>query len=111
MTGRRIEIVSGPEPPRCPRCRREGLLLARVPYGWTNAGGVAVRGRGEVVLCAACDADAARAAPLITWFHVHATVEPADSEEFLQLLAAWADEVSVPPLDRKRWEDEIEQLT
>ncbi|TDD56384.1 hypothetical protein E1286_01750 [Nonomuraea terrae] len=109
MTQRRIDIVSSQEPPTCPRCRQEGLLLARVPYGWTNAGGAAVEGRNEVVLCAACDTNAPHAAPLIAWFHVRGTVEPDYSEEFLRLLAGWAEQVSVPPLDRQRLETEIEQ--
>ncbi|PZG22368.1 DUF6300 family protein [Nonomuraea aridisoli] len=109
MTERRIDIVSGQEPPTCPRCRQEGLLLARVPYGWTNEGGVAVEGRNGVVLCAACDTDTPYAAQLITWFHVHGTVEAGHSEEFLRLLAEWAEQISVPPLDRQRLETEIEQ--
>ncbi|MFI6705398.1 DUF6300 family protein [Nonomuraea sp. NPDC050478] len=101
-----MDVITTAKPPLCPRCEGEGLLCARVPHGWTNASGAAVEGRTEVVLCAACDAEVPGAAALITWFHVHGQVE--DSEEFVRLLVAWAEQVSVPPLDEQRLEAEIE---
>ncbi|TMR96646.1 hypothetical protein EJK15_22385 [Nonomuraea basaltis] len=96
------------EVPACPRCGDEALLSARVPYGWTNTGGTAVEGRTGFVLCATCDAAAPGAAPLITWFHVHGQVEQEYSEEFVRLLVAWTEQVSVPPLDEHLLETEIE---
>ncbi|WP_433437186.1 DUF6300 family protein [Nonomuraea sp. CA-141351] len=99
--------MTAQEPSSCPRCRREGLLLVRVPYGWTNAEGTAVDGRNGVVLCAACDAQAPHAAPLFTWFHVNSGVERETSEEFVRLLVAWAESASVPPLDEGRLDEEI----
>jgi hypothetical protein len=107
VTGqRRIDIVTAEEPPTCPRCSAEGLLLARVPHGWTNAGGAAVEGRNGVVLCAGCDTDAPAAAPLITWFHVHGSVVPEQEEESARLLVAWAEQVSVLAVDEQRLEAE-----
>ncbi|WP_327581917.1 DUF6300 family protein [Nonomuraea sp. NBC_00507] len=107
MTGqRRIDIVTAEEPPTCPRCSAEGLLLARVPNEWTNASGAAVEGRNGVVLCAGCDTDAPAAAPLITWFHVHGSAGPEQREEFAQLLVAWAEQVSVPAVNEQRLEAE-----
>ncbi|MGP3959570.1 DUF6300 family protein [Nonomuraea sp. 3N208] len=103
MTGRRrIDVVTSQEPPSCPRCGQEGLLLARVPYGWTNAAGTAVDGRTGVVLCAACDAQVPGADALITWFHVYGSVEPDHTEEFARLLVAWAEQVSVPLVDEQQ---------
>ncbi|MFI7642944.1 DUF6300 family protein [Nonomuraea sp. NPDC049400] len=107
MTKRRIDIITAQEPPTCPRCLAEGLLLARVPYGWANASGDPVDGQTGVVLCAACDAQAPHAAPLITWFHVNGNVENETSEEFVRLLVAWAENASVPPLDEGRLDEEI----
>ncbi|MFI9597885.1 DUF6300 family protein [Nonomuraea sp. NPDC052265] len=110
MTQRRIEVVTSAEPPTCPRCGGEGLLLARVPHGWVNASGARVEGRTGVVLCAGCDADAPHAAPLITWFQVHGNVEADTSDEFARLLTVWAEHVSVAPLDTDGLNAEVEQF-
>ncbi|WP_336214866.1 DUF6300 family protein [Nonomuraea sp. LPB2021202275-12-8] len=105
---RRIDAMTTANPPSCARCGGEALLWVRVPHGWPNAGGATVQGRTGVVLCATCDVDAPGAAALITWFHVHGQVEEEDSEEFVRLLVAWAEQVSVPPLDEQRLETEID---
>lgn len=110
MTGpRRVEIVSIVEPPACPRCGNDGLLLARVPYGWVNSAGNRVDGRNGVVLCGGCHDDVPHAAALITWFQVNGSVEDDTSEEFARLLVAWAEHVEAPALDEQALEDEIAQ--
>lgn len=103
---RRVDLVSTIEPPACPRCGKDGLLLARVPYGWDNAAGNRVEGRSAVVLCGPCDADAPHAAPLITWFHVNGSVQDDSSEEFVRLLLMWAEHAAVPRLDEQALEEE-----
>ncbi|TMR24802.1 hypothetical protein ETD86_03465 [Nonomuraea turkmeniaca] len=108
MSKRQIDVITTDESPICPRCGKEALLLARMPHGWVNASGELVDGRSDVVLCADCDADAPHAAPLITWFHVHGRVERDNSEEFVNLLVVWTEGMSVPPLDERRLETEVE---
>ncbi|MER6949170.1 DUF6300 family protein [Nonomuraea sp. NPDC000554] len=110
MTGRRrVDVLITDELPVCPRCTREGLLLARVPYGWANACAGRADGCTGVVLCAACDTAAPHAAPLITWFQVHGQVNGGNSEEFVRLAVAWADDLSVPPLDEQELESEFDR--
>ncbi|MFG1706133.1 DUF6300 family protein [Nonomuraea sp. M3C6] len=104
---RQIDIMITGEPPTCPRCGEEGLLLVDVPYGWTNAGGTAADGRNGVVLCAGCDARVPHAAPLITWFHVHGVADDGD-DEFVRLLVAWAQHVHGSALDMDALDAEAE---
>ncbi|NJP97565.1 hypothetical protein HCN51_50480 [Nonomuraea sp. FMUSA5-5] len=74
-------------PPVCPRCRfGEILAVLRLPRTWTNASGRPVRGLGEVLLCARCDAGD----PLATYFAVHATARPEHAQLLARLLRQWA---------------------
>ncbi|GAA3518217.1 hypothetical protein FHR32_006324 [Streptosporangium album] len=82
-------------------------MSALVSHGWTNASGADVRGWVTVVLCADCDADAPHAAPLITWFHVHGSVDADNDAAFLALLTEWAKNVRVATLDEATLEEEI----
>ena len=105
---RRIDVVTAEGAPRCPTCAREALLLARVPYGWTNAVGERVEGYSGVVLCPECDARTPHAAPLITWFHVNGQADDEDAE-FVELLVAWATTAFVPELEQRALGDEIDR--
>ncbi|MCP2357542.1 hypothetical protein HD597_004562 [Nonomuraea thailandensis] len=73
-------------PPACPRCRTgEVLAVLRLPSTWTNASGRPVRGHGEVLLCARCDAGD----PLVTYFAVHGTARTEHAELLARLLHQW----------------------
>ncbi|MGR6918582.1 DUF6300 family protein [[Actinomadura] parvosata] len=73
--------------PVCPRCRfGEILAVLRLPRTWTNASGRPVRGLGEVLLCARCDAGD----PLVTYFAVHAAARPEHAALLARLLRQWA---------------------
>ncbi|TYB64308.1 hypothetical protein FXF51_21510 [Nonomuraea sp. PA05] len=72
--------------PACPRCRTgEILAVLRLPRTWTNASGRPVRGLGEVLLCARCDAGD----PLVTYFAVHGTARPEHAALLSRLLREW----------------------
>ncbi|MEO3871044.1 DUF6300 family protein [Nonomuraea sp. B12E4] len=105
---RGVDVVAADDAPACPRCRREGLLWARVPNRWVNAAGRRVEGYSGVVLCSECDARVPHAAALITWFHVNGRADDADAE-FARLLAAWAASLDVPEPDERALEAEIER--
>ncbi|MBB6551057.1 DUF6300 family protein [Nonomuraea rubra] len=75
--------------PACPRCTGEVLAVLRLPHTWTNASGRPVRGHGEVLLCARCDAGD----PLATYFAVHGTARPEHAALLARLLRQWLDRV------------------
>ncbi|WP_188187813.1 DUF6300 family protein [Nonomuraea sp. SYSU D8015] len=72
----------------CPRCRTPSVLaVLRRPHTWTNASRNQVRGVGEVLLCARCDAGD----PLVTYLVVHESVQPEDAAHLARLLLHWID--------------------
>jgi hypothetical protein len=90
----------------CPRCGGEGLLSARVPHGWYNNRGTAVRGTAEVILCPRCDASDPLAGPLVLFFAVHGQVTDETTGEFAALLRRWASKAQVPATDQAALEGE-----
>jgi Family of unknown function (DUF6300) len=91
----------------CPRCGGHSLMTAYVPHGWVNSDGTQTGGNLPVVLCPACDAGSAAGGPLITYFHVHGAVDHSTVIECAALIQAWADSITIPPLDQARLDAEI----
>jgi hypothetical protein len=97
------EVVVSAATPACPRCGGDGLAAARVPHTIQAARGP-LHGYHLVVLCAACDADAPAAAPLITFFHVHDQVTSETMDTFAALLSTWVDALTMGPVDPVAWD-------
>jgi hypothetical protein len=91
----------------CPYCNGIALLTADVPHGWTRPDGSITRGTIPVLLCPACDADKPGAGPLITYFNVHGQVDAETVEECAVLIQAWVDDITIPPLDLAKLDQEI----
>lgn len=105
---RPVNVVSIGQVPACPRCGGEGLLLARVPHHIDRPDGHRIHGKGEVVLCPSCDADHPSGGPLITFFHVHGTVDEGTVAQAADLIAAWAASVRVTSPNLELLDEEAE---
>ncbi|WP_043635148.1 DUF6300 family protein [Nonomuraea candida] len=93
----------------CPRCRTgEVLAVLRLPHTWTNAAGRPVRGVGEVLVCARCDADDPVAGPIVTYFAVHGTVRPPHAAALARLLRHWITHARPPRPDEDALRAETE---
>ncbi|MGI8445710.1 MAG: DUF6300 family protein [Streptosporangiaceae bacterium] len=107
-SGPDIALARTGEPQPCPRCGGEGLLSARVPHGWLNNRGTAVRGSQVIVLCPRCNADDPEAGPLILFFAVHGQVTRETTEEFASLLRNWAGQAQAAGVDQAALEAELQ---
>ncbi|WP_222720298.1 DUF6300 family protein [Actinomadura sp. HBU206391] len=103
-----IDVINSAIVPDCPRCGGEGLLSARVPYGWERADGQRTAGSTIVVLCSECDADDQHGGPLITFFHVHERISADKLHECADLIRLWAKNLQIPELDEAALDAEIE---
>lgn len=103
-----IDVVSSAQPPTCPRCGAEGLLAARVPHTLDRPDGHRVHGTTVVVLCPSCDAGHPTGGPLITFFHVHGSVDDDTVTQAAELIAAWVASISIPPPDADQIDAETE---
>jgi hypothetical protein len=104
---RAVSVRVRNDQPCCPRCGQHPLLSADVPHGWDNPGRPQTTGTIPVALCGYCDADDPKAGPLITYFHVHGQVDAANMTEFAALAQAWADSITIPPVDVSALDEEI----
>ncbi|MFI0418118.1 DUF6300 family protein [Spongiactinospora sp. 9N601] len=85
---------------RCPRCRTGDVLaVLRLPRTWTNASGNRVRGLGEVLLCAHCDAADPLTGPIVAYFAVNRSVRRQDVTTLARLLRHWIDHARPPRPD------------
>lgn len=111
MTERLVEeelAITVRDVPACPRCGQAGILLASYPHSWTNAHGVQVTGRGESLLCAACDHAEPAAADLLALFLVDGHVG-LDNLALLRCLAdAWVEALRDRKADASRLAGEEE---
>jgi hypothetical protein len=82
-------------------------MHAKVPHGWTDPHGSITAGTLPVIICEQCDAGQPHAAALITYFHVHGQVTSDTITEFAALAQAWADSITIPPLDHQQLDAEI----
>lgn len=103
-----IDVVSSAQPPTCPRCGAEGLLAARVPHTLDRPDGRSVHGTTVVVLCPSCDVGHPAGGPLITFFHVHGSVDDNTVTQAAELIAAWVASISTPAPDVDQIDAETE---
>lgn len=81
----------------CPRCRTDNVLtILRRPHTWTNASGNQVRGIGEVLLCACCDAHDPITGPIVMYFAVHGSARPESLAQLARYLLRWIDRAREP---------------
>ncbi|MEU9019267.1 DUF6300 family protein [Actinomadura sp. NPDC048394] len=106
--GRPIDVVSAAHPPACPSCGESGLLSARVPHDIKRPDGHIIHGTTQVVLCQTCDASAPAAGALITYFHVHGTIDTDTIDQAADLIGAWVNSIYIPPPDIDQIDAEAE---
>lgn len=103
-----VEVILSNGLPLCRRCEGEGILSARLPYGWSNTKGHHVPGVVTVVLCQRCDLNDPAAGALITWFTVHGELTPANLEAAAPLIQAWANTLTPPAFDQLAFDADLE---